>query len=122
MKEDAGGEGSEEEERLCGVGRDIWESGNEHADLLRSLSAVPAPTANEMTSITQRTTKPVGYCLHSQYTVSHKRSASWTGGGGVGLLPTYPTSYQQLSFLPVAAVQEQRYNDRTAQWLMQHAL
>lgn len=46
-----------------------------------SLSAVSTPTANEMTSITQWTTKPVGNCLHFCHPVSDNRSASWTGGG-----------------------------------------
>lgn len=45
-----------------------------------SLSAASTPIANEMTSITQWSTKPVGYCLHFWCTVSHKRSASWAGG------------------------------------------
>lgn len=96
MKEDAEREGSEGEGRLfdslhkCSVS---WRHTNKAGRVKSvytltygekvpvSLSAVSTPTANEMTSITQRTTKPVGYCLHLWCTVSHKRSASWTGGG-----------------------------------------
>lgn len=58
-----------------------------------SLSAVSTPTATEMASITQWSTKPVGNCLHFTYPVSHKRSASWTGGGAFWTV-AHTASYQ----------------------------
>lgn len=79
MKEDAGREGSEGEERLldsphnCSIGGNIRKGRANKKSIHTptyggrvptSLSAASTPVANEMTSITQWTTKPVGYCLH----------------------------------------------------------